>query len=358
MPGWWINIDDVHESTAELGLNALKLEWGMGVSLPVETVHPELYHYTSIEGLRGILSTQSLWATNYRFLNDRTEIILFKEKLKAYLVPTAREFLSALIFDGKARPGDFDKYGGFEKACAREAQNFVETCFNTFQDEIYLTSFCGTSHDEYIRKHGLLSQWRGYGLGGGVCVEFDTRQLIELLKAESKRFEHWAGQVTAAIYGDANAPIQQQAELLEIVDVARDYFRAMCAGIVDGSHQPPEAGNYLPAFVNGIARYKHRAFKEEQEVRIVWVSTIIDEPYKESVRSMGGEPKAQKPTKYRGEDRIAYVDLLDGLGAELPIRRIIVGPQRDQESVALHVSELCKGRKIAVDRSEIPYVTR
>ena len=39
-------------------------------------VHPELYHYTNLDGLKGILSTKSLWATHFANLNDSTEVIL------------------------------------------------------------------------------------------------------------------------------------------------------------------------------------------------------------------------------------------------------------------------------------------
>ena len=33
-----------------------------------------LFHYTNAGGLLGILSTSRIWATNYRFLNDSSEI--------------------------------------------------------------------------------------------------------------------------------------------------------------------------------------------------------------------------------------------------------------------------------------------
>ena len=36
--------------------------------------HPFVYHYTDRPGLEGILSTQTLFATHYRYLNDTSEI--------------------------------------------------------------------------------------------------------------------------------------------------------------------------------------------------------------------------------------------------------------------------------------------
>lgn len=32
-----------------------------------------IYHYTSPSGLRGIISSNSIWFTHYKFLNDRSE---------------------------------------------------------------------------------------------------------------------------------------------------------------------------------------------------------------------------------------------------------------------------------------------
>ena len=33
-----------------------------------------IYHYTNYEGLCGILKNRKLWYTNYRYLNDKSEI--------------------------------------------------------------------------------------------------------------------------------------------------------------------------------------------------------------------------------------------------------------------------------------------
>ena len=34
----------------------------------------ELYHYTGIHGLKGIIESQTLWATHYKYLNDAEEV--------------------------------------------------------------------------------------------------------------------------------------------------------------------------------------------------------------------------------------------------------------------------------------------
>ena len=45
----------------------------------VNTKNKELYHYTNIYGLFGIITNKSLWLTRSDFLNDSTEITYFNE---------------------------------------------------------------------------------------------------------------------------------------------------------------------------------------------------------------------------------------------------------------------------------------
>src|SRR6266700_6216266 len=46
---------------------------------------PRLYHYTSQEGLLGILSSKTLWATRIQYLNDSTEFAYTLALLKKAL---------------------------------------------------------------------------------------------------------------------------------------------------------------------------------------------------------------------------------------------------------------------------------
>ena len=46
---------------------------------------PFLYHYTSLKGLRGILSTRQIWATDILYLNDSAEFIFTINLLRTIL---------------------------------------------------------------------------------------------------------------------------------------------------------------------------------------------------------------------------------------------------------------------------------
>lgn len=51
----------------------------------IEQPNSQLYHYTTQQGLLGILENKCIWATHYKFLNDYSEIIKFKKQLVQHL---------------------------------------------------------------------------------------------------------------------------------------------------------------------------------------------------------------------------------------------------------------------------------
>lgn len=132
----------------------------------------ELYHYTDAGGLKGILEGKQLWATHAAYLNDSEEILygrnailseikkLGKERppeikdawtasshwfLKLFGTPTLMAGLTAMIQQRTAAL--LDNFGPFV------------TCLSESRDQ--------------------LSQWRGYGGGGGYAIRFDPAGLHE-----------------------------------------------------------------------------------------------------------------------------------------------------------------------------------
>jgi hypothetical protein len=105
-----------------------------------------LYHYTSVNGLRGIVDSGNIWATHLGFLNDLSE--------------------------GRAALGDEAYRARLEETDMRSP--------------LFIASFC--RHQEpHQMTNGLLSQWRGYaGEGGGYCVVFDEDHLDDLVEAERR----------------------------------------------------------------------------------------------------------------------------------------------------------------------------
>lgn len=144
----------------------------------VSVVSPRLYHYTNEQGLYGILDNhnQCLWSTHYKFLNDYSEIELFKDKLIESLFSRALDYFhNDLIPKYPDAPAAISDEGGLDAVVTHETEIFVDSCYGALYDavnaEIYITSFTGEhSEDSFINKNSLLSQWRAYGDDGGFAI--------------------------------------------------------------------------------------------------------------------------------------------------------------------------------------------
>jgi hypothetical protein len=110
---------------------------------------PKVFHYTSSEGLYGILDSHEFRGSNYLFMNDRSEFTyganllrdLCKEQMNIATTDYERRYCEAIA----AWDGPFDL-------------------------EPYLASFCG--------MEDVLSQWRGYGgPQTRYCIEINPNAL-------------------------------------------------------------------------------------------------------------------------------------------------------------------------------------
>lgn len=77
----------------------------------LEEDYPELFHYTGISGLEGIIKSQTLWATHALFMNDTTELSEFKERLRDILRPAIEGFIAKMSNNPAAR-SSIEKHGG------------------------------------------------------------------------------------------------------------------------------------------------------------------------------------------------------------------------------------------------------
>jgi hypothetical protein len=119
------------------------------------TTPPEhLYHYTSGDGLHGILRSGHLRGSNFSFMNDRAE---FTYGIR--LLHTAAE-------DRLRSHGENDDW----------AQRFFELVLASAMPtdfDLYLSCFC--------EKGDLLSQWRGYGgQDSRYCIKFNAERLGQM----------------------------------------------------------------------------------------------------------------------------------------------------------------------------------
>ena len=111
-----------------------------------------LYHYTTADGLKGIVENHELWATSAYYLNDLTEIMYGYQ-----LIDEAVE-----AWRKKVNPPELSMAGGLVYALQRQfGHDYLKRNIIT---PIYLTCFC--------EEDNLLSQWRAYGQSGGYSIGF------------------------------------------------------------------------------------------------------------------------------------------------------------------------------------------
>ena len=165
-------------------------------------VYKSLYHYTTWSGLLGIISSQSLWATHYKFLNDYSEIVLFRNKLVTLIIPHVRESYEKFLEEFPNKQQQINQNGGLDRIVQHDAEVVVDAQYHATGDEIYILSFCGEHKNSYINDNGLLSQWRGYSSGGGFAIVFDTLKLEQLFEVEARKYEYNAMHLSDVIYSN------------------------------------------------------------------------------------------------------------------------------------------------------------
>ncbi|HET9743186.1 MAG TPA: DUF2971 domain-containing protein [Terriglobales bacterium] len=115
-----------------------------------------LWHYTSYAGFQGIVTSKKIWATEYRFLNDRQEF-LHAKALAQNLVQEEPEFVGEQLPNRDTIRKAVNL--AFETGHLHDARLFIMvSSFSNAQDQ--------------------LSQWRGYANDSrGVSMGLDLRSL-------------------------------------------------------------------------------------------------------------------------------------------------------------------------------------
>jgi hypothetical protein len=199
-----------------LGLMAREKALAASASSPTR-----LYHYTNAAGLEGILDSKTIWATQFDFLNDRSEFFYAADVIKERLGERGDDFGSTV----------------------KSIDEIVKTMLTLPH---YVASFC--EHSD------LLSQWRGYAqTNDGYAVGFRFQNLLR--KQDPKR----GVQLAQLIY--------PRAEQNRCVDLVLDAVRKT---VEKSTGKANEFGllatlNLLPF----LHRFKHELFSGEGEWRLI-----------------------------------------------------------------------------------------
>jgi hypothetical protein len=196
-----------------------------------------LYHYTSQEGLLGIIKTGSLWATNISYLNDSTEF-----ELSLGLI---RDSLSAAIETSEWEENRFTTRDP-DRATDATKRKEEESRLWRLATRIDGSDLCVTC---FCKEDDLLSQWRGYtGPGYGYSLAFHT----ERLKTSASDAGFIFGK---CIY---NSDLQKH-----IINESLEYL------LTKGPAGDRVEIKDFVAVIRYCAFFKHPSFEQEQEWRLV-----------------------------------------------------------------------------------------
>ena len=87
-----------------------------------------LFHYTSSNGLYGILESGCLWATHYRFLNDNQEIFRAKDVIVAHVAGAILRTMAKLKVNGEVH---FKDGVNLREASTEEAITVVDAMYKS-----------------------------------------------------------------------------------------------------------------------------------------------------------------------------------------------------------------------------------
>ncbi len=261
-----------------------------------------LYHYTTASGLLGILSSESLWATNARYLNDTSELLY------------GRELVSRVIStEVSALPE------GHLKNWLCEFVDLVHQAFET--TETYITCFC--------ERSDLLSQWRAYGSGRGFCLGFSAPRLSHFVPNGLFRVEY-------------DRAVQEQA----VRDTLTIHIRKFEAAVTEKrlDQLPWISGALAIALALWVVAFKHPSFSEEREWRMCPIVPVS----KVRVRADGGWLRPYMEIALAGSAASQ---------ARMPLESITHGPsphpELEKRSLKLLLQDT-KYDKVSLLGSEIP----
>ena len=270
-----------------------------------------LFHYTTLAGGYGILSSDAIWMTKIRYLNDTSELEIGIATFKLVL----EELLRA--------PGPADE---------RELIHDVHAGLGSVAaSNICVASFC---------EHGdLLSQWRWYGEGGrGLSLGVSSAVLRGLA---SGAINLWK-----CVY-DAHAHRELLRAMIDRLLAAYRDERAGAGGPLNAERRHYLVQRFFASFLQIAPIIKNPNFAEEREWRLVTLPVDLDDDAYGV--SMTGDRIIQRYELRFPRDADGWCRAID---------RVVVAPTKDPELIGEAIALLCRKRRIACDTiaySKIPF---
>lgn len=310
---------------------------------PEQKRRDALFHYTSGIGAHGILESGQVYASLCKTSNDESEIEYGKSIISEHL----RKFISSKYRDGDEGVLQLDRQGADIESFP---SSYIELIYHCISESVGIFTFCFCRHsDPETYQHGLLSQWRGYGVGGGYAIQFSKAELQKVIRSINRKKNGVNAYLRPVQYGKNGRITNKTQSVLD--ELSGHFYRHISRHINlswrkgdNTTISPLEnfSGDLLSALLDHMAFVKNAHFSEEREWRLA-IFAIIKESNDIRFREKGGLilPHFTFPL----EGRLSSA-----------IERIIVGPHADQQARYDAINVFCnaKGRRIERFASGIP----
>jgi hypothetical protein len=336
-------LSEYDKSAVELATAALNQI--LKFHLDRETITPKqvppsglLYHYTTADGLKGIIEQNELWATSAYFLNDSTEITygygVLKDVMDDWLAKNPRPERSVTL------------------GLARQLRRWFGEALleRSVIDPIYLACFC--------EDDNLLSQWRTYGQSGGYSLGFTVPAPDRLTGQGFKPEPNIYTSKWVKVEYDRSEQAKKCSAILSPVLAILDDPDAARAIATIGDHPIVGYSRILRTIADmlleEIVSFKNEAFKVEKEWRVV---VRRRELTKQGTDDAGTTPI---PVHFRSSKGmlVPYVKLIPTDPAKkLPTASIRSGPTLDKATAAMAICMMLLKNgftRVRVQGSDIP----
>jgi hypothetical protein len=341
--------------------------------------HDVLVHYTSAQGLEGILRSNTLWATHGGHTNDAEELQTGLKLLKQFWKtefwndPDFIDFIKDVHVDLDKLKEEEEKAGGPDNFWREKLGKIMDEIKEEFDKmEKYICSFSETSEKEsYNQENGRLSQWRGYGDYGIVFNKVKLDKIVSTFPHDNNLIL----ELKSVLYVDPEEDIQQQTRLyIDLRNDLKTIIKRFIAGVQSNDSPDGQMDDGLRTLIKIVFLLKNKGFEEEKEHRLL-IFYYNPEALDQSNREEGIESNYSSSEEYRTlkeheqiairRNRIVPYTNLFRPHDPLPIEKILIGPAPDEEQKKREagVNALIKHLKsigslkndIPVQRSKIPY---
>ncbi|MFN9323710.1 MAG: DUF2971 domain-containing protein [Holosporales bacterium] len=312
--------------------------------------HDVLVHYTDAQGLEGILSNNTLWATHWDHTNDAEELqtgLRILERFKKTKFWEDKDFRTTDFFHLNKFEEQENAVGTekFWRETIERIKDITEQATDTMK--IYICSFSKTRKNErHLYYNGRLSQWRAYGDYG---IVFNKDKLDNLTSTFlNNRGGCGLGLIWEHVrYIDIEEKITGEEDIYKLVlDYIKKFFEHKQSKHVASDHNNRIAEALFKLHAKIIFCVKDKGFEEEKEHRLA-ICYYPNEHHKNN-----------EQITVRRNRIVPYTNLFCPHNP-LPIEKILIGPAPagEQEERKKTVEALLRhlNKNIPVHCSAIPY---